>query len=738
MIDNPLSDGDIPEGFGGLVRIGSGSGAHVYRAQDDNLNRTVALKLFTHYLADDPAAREAFRAECAATTRLSAHPAVVTVYSAGVTGGGRPWLCMQLAEGGSLAAALRAGPWETAAALELIAAVADALAWAHALDPPLLHCDIKPGNILLTDRSAPLVADFGISAGIVPGRSSVTVDQFTQAYAAPEVLFDGHFSPASEVWSIAATLFEMLTGQPPFEQRPGEGAGAFIRRVGNGLPDDAIGDAIPEPVRELLRQGLAVDRDSRIGTALAFASAVRAAQTALDLPATPTVKVPPPPLPSAATRAGADQAGAADRTDPAGEHTGSRTTAAPDDAARLAGLEWVQPAEPFDRQTQVRPPVGRPGSLAAVGAAGAADGQAADPFARQTRLRPRAGGAPRGRSGVGGALGRGAEGSRGVDGSRGAAPWVLIAASVAVAAVVGTGVFAVMGLLARPGKDQTAQIGSIVARTGPASAGTTALPASGSAASSPGRSDPPAAGSGVSGAGPRFAPGAGAAPGAGTGVAPAAPPATSADGRSGGILSSGDQGAPVTTVTTSTTPAKARPPAPVAPGQPTVSIQSGAGLVTVTFGAPSSGGPVDEYDIALSNGRSTSRTAAGSVSLTVADCAQVTATVTAAGPGGTSPSATSAKALGCVPPGAVRNLSTASGAGTNGAPITIVSWQPPTESGGGQLTYTVVRHYGGESFAAGTTTSTSVSLAQNGGTNRFDYFTVTAANSAGPGPSTST
>jgi len=91
--------------------------------------------------------------------------------------------------------------------------------------------------------------------------------------------------------SIAATLFELLTGQTPFEQRPGEGAGAFIRRVGEGLPDDALGAPMAEPARKLLTRGLGVDRDARIGSVLSFASGVRETQTELGLPATPAVDV---------------------------------------------------------------------------------------------------------------------------------------------------------------------------------------------------------------------------------------------------------------------------------------------------------------------------------------------------------------------------------------------------------------------------------------------------------------
>ncbi|OHV41334.1 MULTISPECIES: protein kinase domain-containing protein [Pseudofrankia] len=288
------SDHDLPPNFRQLVPVGSGSAGQVYRAYDEALSRTVALKLFTGPLTDDPAALAAFRLECATLGRLSAHPGVVSVHSAGLTPGGRPWLCMQFVAGGTLSRALRRdGPLARAEALRIGALLADTLAWAHELTPPVLHCDVKPGNILLTGDGHPLLSDFGVSVWVASGRSSVTVKGFTQAYAAPEVLFHGRFSPRSEVWSLAATLFEMLTGAPPFEQLPGEGTGAFIERVGYGLPSDAdLG--LSGPLRTLLRRGLAVDREIRWPSAAAFAAAIRETQAMLGLPVTPAVPAPAP------------------------------------------------------------------------------------------------------------------------------------------------------------------------------------------------------------------------------------------------------------------------------------------------------------------------------------------------------------------------------------------------------------------------------------------------------------
>jgi serine/threonine protein kinase len=306
MVPATMPHEELPDGLSEPVLIGSGLGARVYRARDDVLGRMVAVKLFRQHWAEDPQRRERFLAECAVATRLGAHPAVATIHSAGITPGGQPWMCMEWAAGGSVAAALRDGPLEPARALRLAAVVADCLAWAHSLDPPVFHRDVKPGNILLAEPDRPLLADFGVSTSVGHAQSSVTAQEFTQLYAAPEVLQSGRFGAASEVWSLTATLFEMMTGDPPFPTGDGEGVGAFIARVHAGLPEAAIPAGVPAPIADLLREGLVVDRAERLATVADWAVRIRQVQAALGHPLTPPAGTPAP----TATSAWADVPGA--------------------------------------------------------------------------------------------------------------------------------------------------------------------------------------------------------------------------------------------------------------------------------------------------------------------------------------------------------------------------------------------------------------------------------------------
>src|SRR6185369_6250253 len=200
MVNDQRQGPDFPPGFQDVSVVGTGAVATVYRAREEALDRVVAVKLFNNILAPG-GGRTEFARECATAARLAVHPGIVQVYSAGLTPGGRPYLCMRLVAGGSLATALTGGPLPPERALSIGAVVADTLAWAHGLESPVLHCDVKPGNILLDEQESPLLGDFGISTRLGAGRSSVTVDQLTQSYAAPEVLFHGRYSAAAEVWS---------------------------------------------------------------------------------------------------------------------------------------------------------------------------------------------------------------------------------------------------------------------------------------------------------------------------------------------------------------------------------------------------------------------------------------------------------------------------------------------------------------------------------------------------------
>ncbi|WP_460367826.1 serine/threonine-protein kinase, partial [Actinocorallia lasiicapitis] len=201
------------------------------------------------------AGRERFAREFAAARSLSGHPHVVDLLAHGELADGRPYLVTEYCSGGSLADRLaRTGPLPADEAVPLLAGVADALAVAHAVG--VLHRDIKPANVLLTDRG-PALADFG--PAILTGDPGRPTRAATPAYAPPE-LFDTGYQPptrAGDVYSLAATLYALLSGRPP--HHPGRPLPAYVLRShyrhARETPVPPI-PGIPAALASLLREAL--------------------------------------------------------------------------------------------------------------------------------------------------------------------------------------------------------------------------------------------------------------------------------------------------------------------------------------------------------------------------------------------------------------------------------------------------------------------------------------------------
>ncbi len=228
-----------PEGLIGnryrlITRIGSGGMGVVWEAWDERLERRVAVKVLHRQpglsdadlqLANDRAMREA---------RISArlhHRYAVPVFDV-VDHHGQPCLVMQFVQSMPLSAVLReSGPLQPSEAAQVGAQSASALAAAHRAG--IVHRDVKPGNILITDDGSAMISDFGISHAL----GDVTLTQTglvhgTPAYLAPEVARGGESSPASDVFSLGATLYSAMEGAPPFGSDPN--SIALLHRVAGG------------------------------------------------------------------------------------------------------------------------------------------------------------------------------------------------------------------------------------------------------------------------------------------------------------------------------------------------------------------------------------------------------------------------------------------------------------------------------------------------------------------------
>ncbi|HET6887213.1 MAG TPA: protein kinase [Candidatus Udaeobacter sp.] len=200
-----------------LEEIGRGGMGVIYRARQRHSRRIVALKRILSYHADSQETLARFRRESQAAASLD-HPNILPIYEVSECDDGLPFFSMKFAGGGSLldaATALRSEPRRSVA---LLAKVARAVQYAHAQG--ILHRDLKPGNILLDGRGEPLVSDFGLAKWLdTSSHLTRTLTIFgTPGYIAPEQVNGsaGKLGPASDVYSLGAILFDLLTGRPPF------------------------------------------------------------------------------------------------------------------------------------------------------------------------------------------------------------------------------------------------------------------------------------------------------------------------------------------------------------------------------------------------------------------------------------------------------------------------------------------------------------------------------------------
>lgn len=212
--------GQLPRSFGEyelLEELGRGGMGVVFKARHQSLGRIVALKMILRADVASDAELARFRSEAQAAARLD-HPHIIPVYEVGECDG-RPFYTMKLVEGTTLSQRLSAGPLPPREAATLLLSVTEAVQFAHANG--VLHRDLKPSNILIDQEGRAYVSDFGLAKQTDRAASLTRTGAIlgTPSYMAPEQAAGtrGNIGPASDVYSLGAMLYSMLTGHPPFQ-----------------------------------------------------------------------------------------------------------------------------------------------------------------------------------------------------------------------------------------------------------------------------------------------------------------------------------------------------------------------------------------------------------------------------------------------------------------------------------------------------------------------------------------
>lgn len=209
-----------------LERVGEGGMGVVYRAHDTKLDREVALKFLTRLGSGVAGERDRLRHEARSLAALN-HPNIVTVHDIDEADG-VPYLVLEWIPGRTLADPSRRGPWPPDEFLRVAVPVAEALAAAH--DRGIVHRDVKPANVLVTDDGRTKLVDFGLAKFRDQGRDlTETAGALgTVAYMSPEQAGGGEVGPAADVFSFGVLAYELLTGERPFQ---GDGPGTVLAAI---------------------------------------------------------------------------------------------------------------------------------------------------------------------------------------------------------------------------------------------------------------------------------------------------------------------------------------------------------------------------------------------------------------------------------------------------------------------------------------------------------------------------
>ena len=243
-----------------IEKLGGGGMGVVYKAEDTRLDRAVALKFLPPHLSSDPDANARFVREAKAASALD-HPNICTIYDIGETDDGQLFIAMAYYKGETLKKKIAPGSMSIPEAVDLATQMARGLAQAH--EAGIVHRDIKPPNVMVTDGGAVKILDFGLAklAGTIDlTKTGSTVG--TAAYMSPEQARGEEVDPRTDLWALGVVLYEMLTGERPFR---GDYDPAIIYSLLNEDPEpiSALRSDVPEALAQIVHHALEKERNAR-------------------------------------------------------------------------------------------------------------------------------------------------------------------------------------------------------------------------------------------------------------------------------------------------------------------------------------------------------------------------------------------------------------------------------------------------------------------------------------------
>jgi class 3 adenylate cyclase len=239
--------------------IGRGGMGVVHRARDARLDRMVALKFLPPWASSDPEAKQRFLLEARAAAALD-HPNVCTIHEIGDTEEGLLFIAMPCYEGETLGARLAGGALPSRDAVAVAMQVGRGLAKAH--ERGIVHRDVKPANVMITEDGVAKVLDFGVAKLSTSQTRGTGAQPGTLAYMSPEQAAGGEVDHRTDIWALGVLLYEMLSGRRPFD---GRGDAALLHAIltTDPIPPGTSDQPVPAELERILQRALARDPAER-------------------------------------------------------------------------------------------------------------------------------------------------------------------------------------------------------------------------------------------------------------------------------------------------------------------------------------------------------------------------------------------------------------------------------------------------------------------------------------------